>query len=144
LVQSLYDEEFRAIKVAAGDSVSVALGIKGELRVWGSFRVSEISSCFIFLFAKTRFLLQSSDGLLGFDGRLGSSKTQILPIPMPSLQPHEFIDIACGTDHILALSKNGFVYAWCVYYCYQPKIELVSLKTRCVGATANKPSLDGR
>lgn len=48
LVQSLHDEGFRAIKVAAGDSVSVALGIKGELRVWGSFRVSEISSCSIF------------------------------------------------------------------------------------------------
>lgn len=43
LVQSLYDEGFRAIKVVAGDSVSVALGIKGELRVWGSFRVSGVS-----------------------------------------------------------------------------------------------------
>lgn len=39
LVQTLVDQEFRAVKVAAGDSVSVALGIKGELRVWGSFRV---------------------------------------------------------------------------------------------------------
>ncbi|KAF8318024.1 RCC1/BLIP-II [Clavulina sp. PMI_390] len=92
VIPTLLDEEFRAVKVAAGDSVSVALGIKGELRVWGSFR--------------------SSDGLLGFDGRPGSSNTQIVPIAMPTLQQHEFVDIACGTDHIIVLSKTGFVYAW--------------------------------
>lgn len=42
LIQTLVDEEFRAVKVVAGDSVSVALGIKGELRVWGSFRVRQL------------------------------------------------------------------------------------------------------
>jgi len=93
------------------------------------------------LFSETGYLLQSSDGLLGFDGRPGSSKTQILPIPMPTLQRHEFIDIACGTDHILALSKNGFVYAWYVHRCHSLKIGLV---TRRVGVTANKRSWDGK
>ena len=33
-------ERFRATRVAAGDSVSVALSDQGEVRVWGSFRVS--------------------------------------------------------------------------------------------------------
>lgn len=33
-------EKFRATRVAAGDSVSVALSDQGEVRVWGSFRVS--------------------------------------------------------------------------------------------------------
>ena len=33
-------ETFRATRVAAGDSVSVALNDRGEVRVWGSFRVS--------------------------------------------------------------------------------------------------------
>lgn len=36
---------------------------------------------------------------------------------MSSLQQHEFINIACGTDHILALSKTGVVYAWYVLAC---------------------------
>ena len=40
LVQTLVDDRFRAVRVAAGDSVSVALGENGQLKVWGSFRVS--------------------------------------------------------------------------------------------------------
>ena len=39
-IQTLLDENFRAVRVAAGDSVSAAISAEGELRVWGSFRVS--------------------------------------------------------------------------------------------------------
>lgn len=42
VVQTLLDEGFRAIEVCAGDSISVALGEGGALRVWGSFRVSPL------------------------------------------------------------------------------------------------------
>jgi hypothetical protein len=38
-LESLVDEGFRAVKVAAGDSISAAIGTEGGLRVWGSFRV---------------------------------------------------------------------------------------------------------
>lgn len=34
-------ETFRATRIAAGDSVSVALSEDGQVRVWGSFRVSQ-------------------------------------------------------------------------------------------------------
>ena len=37
------DDGFRALEVAAGDSISAAIGTEGELRVWGSFRVSDIT-----------------------------------------------------------------------------------------------------
>ena len=40
VIESLEREEFRAVSVAAGDSVSVAVSDKGEIRAWGSFRVS--------------------------------------------------------------------------------------------------------
>ena len=40
VLQTLVDEKFRAVDVSAGDSVSVALGHEGDLRSWGSFRVS--------------------------------------------------------------------------------------------------------
>ena len=43
VVQGLLDEGFRTVRVSAGDSVSVALSDRGELRAWGSFRVS--SAC---------------------------------------------------------------------------------------------------
>ena len=39
-LQSLIDENFRAVQVAAGDSVCAAVSDKGDLRVWGTFRVS--------------------------------------------------------------------------------------------------------
>jgi len=42
-LQSLSDEHFRAVKLAAGDSISAAVSTEGELRVWGSFRVSMVS-----------------------------------------------------------------------------------------------------
>ncbi|KAI0280172.1 regulator of chromosome condensation 1/beta-lactamase-inhibitor protein II [Russula aff. rugulosa BPL654] len=40
-LQTLVDDGFRALKVAAGDSISAAIGTEGELRVWGSFRANE-------------------------------------------------------------------------------------------------------
>lgn len=40
VVEALKNDGFRAVKVAAGDSVSIALNDKGDLRAWGSFRVS--------------------------------------------------------------------------------------------------------
>ena len=43
-IQSLLDERFRAVKIAAGDSVSAAISSDGELRVWGSFRVRSANS----------------------------------------------------------------------------------------------------
>jgi regulator of chromosome condensation len=38
-VQTLLDENFRAVKIVAGDNISAAISDAGELRVWGSFRV---------------------------------------------------------------------------------------------------------
>lgn len=40
VVSGLVEEEFRAVKVSAGDSISIALGELGDVRAWGSFRVS--------------------------------------------------------------------------------------------------------
>ena len=39
-LQTLVDEKFRTVRVAAGDSIAAAISAEGELRVWGSFRVS--------------------------------------------------------------------------------------------------------
>lgn len=38
-LQTLIDEQFRAVSIAAGDSICAAISSEGELRVWGSFRV---------------------------------------------------------------------------------------------------------
>ena len=39
-LQTLVDEKFRTVRIAAGDSIAAAISAEGELRVWGSFRVS--------------------------------------------------------------------------------------------------------
>ena len=44
-VKALLDENFRAVKIVACDSVSAAISSDGELRVWGSFKVSQSPRC---------------------------------------------------------------------------------------------------
>jgi regulator of chromosome condensation len=39
VIQALVDCNFRAVRVAAGDSVSLALSDEGRVKYWGSFRV---------------------------------------------------------------------------------------------------------
>jgi regulator of chromosome condensation len=39
-IQSLVDEGFEAVRVVAGDSVSMAISAEGKVKYWGSFRVS--------------------------------------------------------------------------------------------------------
>ncbi|KAG9035920.1 hypothetical protein FRB95_010323 [Tulasnella sp. JGI-2019a] len=84
--------DFRAVSVAAGDSVGLALSDKGELRIWGSFR--------------------SSDGILGFDGKPGSPRFQFSPVALHALKNLRFVQAACGVDHVLALTTDGHVYSW--------------------------------
>ncbi|KAF8695639.1 chromosome condensation (RCC1) repeat, partial [Rhizoctonia solani] len=91
VVKTLVDEEFRAVDVCAGDSISVALGEGGALRVWGSFR--------------------SSDGLLGFSPN-APRVTQILPTLPSKLASERFTQVTCGTDHVLALTSKGIIVAW--------------------------------
>ncbi|KAJ3479447.1 hypothetical protein NLJ89_g12327 [Agrocybe chaxingu] len=93
-LQSLVDEGFRAVKVVAGDSISAALSDKGELRVWGSFRVNE--------------------GSLGFASGL---KHQFTPVPILALshKPNDIekvSSIASGGNHLsssppMAISTHG-------------------------------------
>ncbi|KAM0790239.1 hypothetical protein ACM66B_005548 [Microbotryomycetes sp. NB124-2] len=90
LVEGLPDD-FKAVRVAAGDSVSLALSDRGELRCWGSFR--------------------NSEGLLGFDGTKGSSLTQIKPVPLKNLENQVIVQLATGNDHFVALTTDGKVFA---------------------------------
>ncbi|ORY29674.1 regulator of chromosome condensation 1/beta-lactamase-inhibitor protein II [Naematelia encephala] len=94
VIEALEKEGFRAVQVDAGDSVSVAVSDKGEVRAWGSFR--------------------SNDGVLGFDGVPGHSPFQFNPMPLHSLQKAkvQVVQVSCGADHVLALTTTGHVYVW--------------------------------
>ncbi|KAJ3923581.1 regulator of chromosome condensation 1/beta-lactamase-inhibitor protein II [Lentinula edodes] len=95
-LQTLVDEGFRAVKVATGDSICAAVNDKGELRVWGSFRVNE--------------------GSLGFANGL---KHQFIPVPILndslSHRPgdvEKVSDITAGVNHLLVLTTHGNIYTW--------------------------------
>ncbi|KAI9603254.1 hypothetical protein H4Q26_002572 [Puccinia striiformis f. sp. tritici PST-130] len=83
---------FKAARVCAGDSVSVAVSEEGELVAWGSFR--------------------SNDGLLGFDGKEGTSPKQLIPTRVSNLRDYPVSQVVCGYDHVLALTTDGHVYSW--------------------------------
>jgi hypothetical protein len=40
VLDALVEQGFRAVAVEAGDCTGVAISDKGELRIWGTFRVS--------------------------------------------------------------------------------------------------------
>lgn len=85
---------FRATRVAASDGCSVALDAEGRLVAWGHFKDGEGKVCF----ADT-----DEDG---------APKEQWFPSPIPTLEHERFAQVACGENHILALTLDGRVYSW--------------------------------
>ncbi|KAF7332282.1 hypothetical protein MKEN_00109400 [Mycena kentingensis (nom. inval.)] len=94
-LQSLITEKFRAVQVATGDSICVAVDDKGELRVWGSFRANE--------------------GTLGFSE---SARHQFTPIPITMDLIHKPGDyekvssVVSGGNHVIILTTHGHILTW--------------------------------
>ncbi|KAH9177792.1 regulator of chromosome condensation 1/beta-lactamase-inhibitor protein II [Lactarius sanguifluus] len=86
-LQTLVDDSFRALKIAAGDSISAAIGTEGELRVWGSFRANE--------------------GALGFSTGLTHQF-----IPKAALPNERCVNVATGNNHLVVLTVTGSIYSW--------------------------------
>lgn len=85
---------FRATRAAASDGCSVALDASGRLVAWGHFKDGEGKVCF-------------SDTDVD-----GAPKEQWAPAPLPALEDERFAQVACGENHILALTLDGRVYSW--------------------------------
>jgi regulator of chromosome condensation len=75
------------VDIAAGDSCSFALTTEGAIYGWGTFRKNE--------------------GILGFKG-----KGDVAKFPQYIEGITKATQIACGTNHVYALTKDGNVYAW--------------------------------
>ncbi|KAH7887560.1 regulator of chromosome condensation 1/beta-lactamase-inhibitor protein II [Phlebopus sp. FC_14] len=93
-LQSLVDENFRAVRIAAGDSISAAIGADGELRVWGSFRAAE--------------------GSLGFsnEARHEFMPRAILELSHKPGDVEKAVSVVAGNNHLLVLTTHGNVFAW--------------------------------
>lgn len=115
LVEKLREEGFRAVRVAAGDSISVAIDATGDVRAWGSFRVratSSLSSGFDHRLNFTDCSSQAAqEGLIGFDGTPGSAPIQFTPVRLAAFKGQAIYQVACGANHVLALTSDGHVFA---------------------------------
>lgn len=85
---------FRATRAVASDGFSAALNSAGELLCWGHFKDGEGKVCF-------------SD-----TDEDGAPREQWWPVPIPALQHERFAQVACGENHVLALTLDGRVYSW--------------------------------
>ncbi|KAI8873104.1 RCC1/BLIP-II [Ramicandelaber brevisporus] len=79
----------KIVKAYCGDSISVALSDEGKVYTWGTYR--------------------SSEGILGFDAE---NEIQAIPTIVQDLIFQQVVDVAVGTDHVLALTSKGEVYGW--------------------------------
>ncbi|KAI0144420.1 RCC1/BLIP-II [Xylariaceae sp. FL1272] len=77
----------RICKVVATDSASFALTTDGFVFGWGTFR--------------------GADGIIGF-----AEGIKVQPTPMLIEPLQDITDIACGSNHVLALDVNGKVWTW--------------------------------
>ncbi|KAF9430298.1 hypothetical protein BGZ94_007472 [Podila epigama] len=75
------------VKVACSDSLTVALTATGHVYTWGTFR--------------------SAEGILGH-----SKEKEVQDLPRIVHGLRGIVDIATGTDHVLALDATGTVYSW--------------------------------
>ena len=85
---------FRATRTAASDGYTVALDAEGHLVCWGHFKDAEGKVCF-------------SD-----TDEDGAPREQWAPVTPEVLRDERFAQVACGENHVLALTLDGRVYSW--------------------------------
>ncbi|KAI7903275.1 regulator of chromosome condensation 1/beta-lactamase-inhibitor protein II [Cokeromyces recurvatus] len=82
-------DNVKIVKVACCDSVTMALSDEGKLYCWGTYRCAE--------------------GPLGFSR---NKAVQEVPAIFEPFAKFVIADIAAGTDHCLALTRDGRVFVW--------------------------------
>lgn len=85
---------FRATRTAATDGCTVALDAEGHLVCWGHFKDAEGKVCF-------------SD-----TDEDDAPREQWSPVTPEVLRDERFAQVACGENHVLALTLDGRVYSW--------------------------------
>lgn len=77
------------VKVVSGDCINMAITAEGKLYTWGTYRGTE--------------------GIFGFSPTLLNQRT---PLLYSALSKEIIVDVATGTNHSLALTAEGRIYAW--------------------------------
>ncbi|KIY47664.1 RCC1/BLIP-II protein [Fistulina hepatica ATCC 64428] len=88
-ITGLVDEGFHAVKVFAGDSLSLAISETGQVRSWGCFR--------------------GNGGVVGFSP---NSQLQFTPISVLDLKDDGVVSAAIGDNYALLLTASGHIYTF--------------------------------
>ncbi|KAH9988058.1 regulator of chromosome condensation 1/beta-lactamase-inhibitor protein II [Russula vinacea] len=102
-LQTLVDDSFRALKVAAGDSISAAIGTEGDC-AYG------VRSAWVFFLSSNRHYLidaQANEGALGFSTGLTHQF-----IPKATLPNEQCVNVSTGNNHLLVLTTTGNIFSW--------------------------------
>lgn len=99
-----FPEGTKFASLYAGDSTTFALTTTGKVYGWGTFRVSVLDLTIVFVSNH----LQGNEGVVGFRPEI--KEKQLTPMLIPELQ--NIVDMACGTNHVLALDIKGKLYVW--------------------------------
>jgi regulator of chromosome condensation len=98
-----FPEGTKFAKLIACDSATFVATEDGLVYGWGSFRVSPL----LLILVSITNIIKDELGPLGFRE---DKDIQLTPILIPELKG--VIDLAAGTNHILALTNKGKVLAW--------------------------------
>ncbi|KAL8375324.1 hypothetical protein RB599_001874 [Gaeumannomyces hyphopodioides] len=90
----------RFAQVAATDSATFALAEDGNVWGWGTFR----NQNGIFGFLKS--------SLVDKPNPTDGDRIQLTPVRIPGLPANKVTSLSAGSDHVLALTSAGEVYAW--------------------------------
>ena len=116
VVDALVAQKFRAVQVVAGDCTGVALSDRGELRIWGTFRVSILSSDLRFTHAcqspEGQKAFSSTENPKGGAARAEGVSETLHPIALPGFKNIKISAISSGANHVIALTIDGLVYGW--------------------------------
>ncbi|KAK3951662.1 RCC1/BLIP-II [Pseudoneurospora amorphoporcata] len=105
-------------QVAVSDHASFALTETGQVYGWGAFEACIFSlyyigeNDFIGFHHVHRFYASHPNHLEWADQRPRRYQQSPLKIRFPGTDHPQIVQIACGSNHVLALSKSGLVYSW--------------------------------
>ncbi|CCC07650.1 hypothetical protein SMACR_01218 [Sordaria macrospora] len=99
-------------QVAVSDHASFALTETGQVYGWGAFKYYVGENDFID-FHHVHHFYAFHPGQMEYDQHRPRRNQQYpLKIRFPGTDNPQIVQIACGANHVLALSKSGLVYSW--------------------------------
>lgn len=106
-------EGVRITQVAAGDSISAALSEEGRVYTWGTFRDSKgVLGHHRGIGMRKRSRSDMMMMMASLEVAEGAVLMQDRPMLIESLVAYKVVSIAAGSNHLMAVTADGQLFAW--------------------------------